>query len=156
MPSDDQDRQDPEALAAMRHMEDALVRTATGMTPYFHVNILRAGAREDGEETGPVARSTDRHWPLRAAFSDREFRTERFLADGEWAACFGHIEATHSGEFMGIAPTGKRVCIPFMDYWRVAQGRVPDNPVFLDIARVLRQLGGESEVMGVGIPARLH
>ena len=29
--------------------------------------------------------------------------------DGDWAACFGKIEGTHSGEFMGIKPTGKRV-----------------------------------------------
>ena len=28
---------------------------------------------------------------------------------GEWAAAFGRQEAIHSGEFMGIAPTGKKV-----------------------------------------------
>ena len=63
------------------------------------------------------------------------------MADGEWAACWGHIEATHSGTFMGIAPTGKRVRIPYMDFWRVADGRIADNPVSVDFAAVCAQLG---------------
>jgi hypothetical protein len=42
---------------------------------------------------------------------------------------------------MGIAPTGLRVRIPYMDFWRVADGRIADNPVFVDFAAVLHQLG---------------
>ena len=79
--------------------------------------------------------------PLRAAFTEREYKTEKFLADGEWASCFGHIEATHSGAFMGIPATGKRVKIPYMDFWRVEDGRIIDNPVSVDFAAVMAQLG---------------
>jgi predicted ester cyclase len=78
---------------------------------------------------------------LRAAFTDRVYLTEQMIADGDWAACFGHIEATHSGPFMGLAPTGKRVRIPYMDFWRIEDGRIADNPVFVDLADVLFQLG---------------
>ena len=42
---------------------------------------------------------------------------------------------------MGIAPTGKRVTIPYMDFWRVEDGRIADNPVSVDFASVLAQLG---------------
>ena len=38
---------------------------------------------------------------------------------GEWGAAFGRQEANHTGEFMGIAPTGKRVQIRYMDFWKV-------------------------------------
>jgi hypothetical protein len=54
---------------------------------------------------------------------------------------FGRIEATHSGEFMGIAPTGKRVKIPYMDFWKVTGGRIADNWVSVDFPAVLAQLG---------------
>ncbi len=47
--------------------------------------------------------------PFQAAFSDKVCIDEARLFMGEWAAAFGRQEATHSGEFMGIAPTGKRL-----------------------------------------------
>ena len=42
---------------------------------------------------------------------------------------------------MGIAPTGRRIRIPYMDFWRIEDGRIADNPVFVDLAEVLFQLG---------------
>ena len=56
-------------------------------------------------------------------------------------AAFGRQEATHSGEFMGIAPTGKRVEIRYMDFWKVQDGKIVDNWVMVDFPHVMRQLG---------------
>ena len=42
---------------------------------------------------------------------------------------------------MGIPATGKRVRIPYMDFWHVVDGRIADNPVFVDLASVCLQLG---------------
>jgi hypothetical protein len=42
---------------------------------------------------------------------------------------------------MGIAPTGRRVKIPYMDFWKVQDGRVIDNWVSVDFPQVLAQLG---------------
>jgi len=67
--------------------------------------------------------------------------TEHYMADGDWASCFGHIDALHTGTFMGIAATHKRVNIPYMDFWRIEDGRIADNPVSVDLAHVLFQLG---------------
>ena len=60
---------------------------------------------------------------------------------GEWAAAFGRQEATHSGEFMGVAPTGKQVEIRYMDFWKVVDGKIVDNWVMVDFPFVLAQLG---------------
>ena len=111
------------------------------MGRYFHEDFVWRGNRGCGTKKG--VEEFRRNWqlPFRAAFTDRDYRTEHFMADGEWAACFGHIEATHSGTFMGIAPTGKRITIPYMDFWRVKEGRIADNPVSVDFAAVLAQLG---------------
>jgi predicted ester cyclase len=36
----------------------------------------------------------------------------------------GTFEVTHSGEFLGVAPTGRRVCFDWIDMYRVADGRI--------------------------------
>jgi predicted ester cyclase len=79
--------------------------------------------------------------PFQAAFSDKVCIDEARLFMGEWAACFGRQEATHSGEFMGVAPTGKRVEIRYMDFWRVVDGKIVDNWVTVDFPHVMAQLG---------------
>ena len=79
--------------------------------------------------------------PFQAAFSDKVCIDEARLFMGEWAAAFGRQEATHSGDFMGIAATGKRVEIRYMDFWKVVDGKIVDNWVMVDFPSVLAQLG---------------
>jgi predicted ester cyclase len=43
---------------------------------------------------------------------------------GEWAAAFGRQEAVHSGEFMGLAPTGKAGRDPVHGF---LEGRAEDD-----------------------------
>jgi hypothetical protein len=42
---------------------------------------------------------------------------------------------------MGIAPTGKRVEIRYMDFWKVVDGKIVDNWVMVDFPHVMQQLG---------------
>jgi len=128
-------------LAAVHRMEAALAAGSDEMSAHFHEDFLWRGNAGCGTKRGLAAFRRNWQLPLRAAFSDRVYLTERFLADGDWAACFGRIEAVHSGTFMGIAATGQRVAIPYMDFWRVEDDRIKDNPVFVDFAAVLAQLG---------------
>ena len=79
--------------------------------------------------------------PFQAAFSDKVCVDEARLFDGQWGAAFGRQEATHSGDFMGIAPTGKRVEIRYMDFWKVVDGKIVDNWVTVDFAHVMQQRG---------------
>jgi predicted ester cyclase len=79
--------------------------------------------------------------PFQAAFSDKTCIDEARITQGEWCAAFGRQEAVHSGEFMGIAPTGKRVEIRYMDFWKVVDGKIVDNWVMVDFPSVMQQLG---------------
>ena len=79
--------------------------------------------------------------PFQAAFSEKVCVDEARLFMGEWAAAFGRQEAVHTGEFMGIRPTGKTVRIRYMDFWKVQDGKIVDNWVMVDFPDVLRQLG---------------
>lgn len=122
-------------------MEAALAANSNDMAAHFHEDFRWMGNTGCGTKQGLDAFRANWQLPLRAAFTDRTYVTERFIAEGDWVSCFGHIEGTHSGPFMGIAPTGKRVIIPYMDFWRIQEGRIKDNWVSVDFPHVLAQLG---------------
>lgn len=129
------------SLDAVKAMEQGLANNEMDMTKYFTEGFAWRGNQGCGTKNGIKEFQRNWQWPIRAAFTDRDYKTDHFMADGEWAACFGHIEGTHAGTFMGIAATGKRVRIPYMDFWRIEDGRIADNPVSVDFASVMMQLG---------------
>ena len=53
----------------------------------------------------------------------------------------GLQEATHSGDFMGIPASGKRIEIRYMDFWKVVDKKIVDNWVMVDFPHVMAQLG---------------
>lgn len=122
-------------------MERALGENSNDMAAHFHDDFHWYGNQGCGTKDGLQAFRDNWQLPLRAAFTDREYLTDRFICEGDWASCFGHIMGTHSGIFMGIPATGKRVKIPYMDFWKVEDGRIKDNWVSVDFAFVLAQLG---------------
>jgi len=112
-----------------------------GIGDFFHEGFRWFGNAGCGTKTG--LREFQDNWqrPFQAAFSDKVCIDEARLYMGEWAAAFGAQHAIHSGEFMGIAPTGKRVEIRYMDFWKVVDGKIVDNWVMVDFPHVMRQLG---------------
>lgn len=79
--------------------------------------------------------------PFQAAFSHKVCIDEARLYMGEWAAAFGRQEAVHSGQFMGVEATGRKVEIRYMDFWKVVDGKIQDNWVMVDFPHLLSQLG---------------
>ena len=112
-----------------------------GIGAFFAPDFRWMGNAGCGTKNG--LREFQDNWqrPFQAAFSDKVCVDEARLAQGEWMAAFGRQEATHSGEFMGIAPTGKRVEIRYMDFWKVVDDKIVDNWVMVDFPHVMRQLG---------------
>ena len=108
---------------------------------FFAEDFRWQGNQGCGTKTG--LREFQDNWqrPFQAAFSDKVCVDEARLYMGEWAAAFGRQEATHSGTFMGVAPTGKRVEIRYMDFWKVEDGKITENRVMVDFPHVLAQLG---------------
>jgi predicted ester cyclase len=112
-----------------------------GMGRFFAEGFHWRGNAGCGTKNG--LREFQDNWqkPFQAAFSDKECMDEARLAEGQWMAAFGHQTAIHSGEFMGIPPTGKRIEIRYMDFWKVVDGKIVDNWVMVDFPHVMRQLG---------------
>lgn len=133
--------QSQETLDVIHRMEAGLAGNSNAMTDHFTEDFRWMGNYGCGTKHG--LKEFRRNWqlPIRAAFTDRKYNTDKFLVDGEWAACFGHIDALHTGPFMGIAATNKRVKIPYMDFWLVRDGRIADNWVSVDFPSMLMQMG---------------
>lgn len=140
-PADALDSVSAQTLRVIQDMEHALAHNANNMGDYFHADFRWIGNFGCGAKEGLKAFRERWQLPLRAAFTERSYHTERFLAQGLWASCFGHIEATHSGPFMGVAPTGLRVRIPYMDFWELKDNKILNNWVSVDFPSVLQQLG---------------
>ena len=108
---------------------------------FFHRDFRWLGNFGCGEKNGLAEFQDNWQRPFQAAFSEKVCIDEARLFMGEWAAAFGRQEAVHSGEFFGIQPTGKRVEIRYMDFWKVVDGKIVDNWVMVDFPHVLNQLG---------------
>ena len=108
---------------------------------FFAERFRWMGTYGCGTKHGVKAFQDNWQRPFQAAFSDKVCIDEARLYMGEWAAAFGRQEATHSGAFMGVAATGKRVEIRYMDFWKVVDGKITDNWVMVDFPHVLAQLG---------------
>ena len=132
--------QSTKTLAAVKAMEEALSTNSNNMEKHFHKDFRWMGNNGCGTKKSLEEFRNNWQLPLRAAFSDRIYNTDKFLVDGEWASCFGHIDAVHSGEFMGIEPTNKRVKIHYTDFWEVKDGLIIDNWVTVDFPSILSQL----------------
>ena len=107
---------------------------------FFSQSFRWMGNQGCGQKDGLRAFQDNWQKPFQAAFSDKVCIDEARLYMGEWAAAFGRQEAIHSGTFMGVAATGKKVEIRYMDFWKVVDGKIVDNWVMVDFPYVLAQL----------------
>ena len=78
---------------------------------------------------------------LRAAFPDLQTTIEDIFADGEKVVVRFSVRGTHSGPFMGIAPTGREATWRGVNIYRVSGGRIRETWQLADGLGLLRQLG---------------
>jgi predicted ester cyclase len=85
----------------------------------------------------------------RSAFPDLQLRMLHLVEEGD--VCVGHglFEGTHEGDFMGVAPTGKRVSVPIADVVRFGDdGRAVEHWGVTDTGMMMQQLGVVPEPAG--------
>jgi predicted ester cyclase len=78
---------------------------------------------------------------FRAAFPDLNMTAGELIAEGDKVAYRLTVTATHTGEFMGIAPTGKRVTFTEMHIDQIAHGKLVRHDGDWDQLGMLQQLG---------------
>lgn len=130
-----------ESMEVVTNMTLALQDMSNKMEDHFHPEFRWMANTGCGNKNGLEEFRKNWQLPLRAAFTDRNYCEEARIAQGDWVSAFGYIDAIHSGEFMGIAPTGKRVKVHYTDFWKVKDGKIVDNWVTVDFPSILAQLG---------------
>jgi steroid delta-isomerase-like uncharacterized protein len=73
--------------------------------------------------------------------SDVRMDIEDTIAEGDRVVVRLTAHAVQSGEFMGMAPTGKAYSIPEIHIFRVADGRIAEHWGQADLLGMMRQLG---------------
>ena len=78
---------------------------------------------------------------LRAAFPDFHAEIHWQRADGDVVTTYKTYHGTHQGEFLGIAPTGRRVRFETVDAMRVTNGRITELWAVANLFSLMQQLG---------------
>jgi steroid delta-isomerase-like uncharacterized protein len=76
-----------------------------------------------------------------AAFPDEQTLFEDQIAEGDKVVDRMRSTATHTGEFQGIPPTGKRITVTGIWIERIADGRIVERWGEVDMLGVMQQLG---------------
>ena len=79
------------------------------------------------------------------AFPDLRLTVEDIFSTEDMVAARVAFRGTHRGEFQGIPPTGKEVAFSSMEFNRVADGKVEEHWVELDLLGLMQQLGAIPE-----------
>lgn len=87
--------------------------------------------------------------PLRRAFAAPQRRPDVFMAgrnevDGfgsVWVCSMGHLLGLFDAPWLGIPPTGKMAFLRYVEFHRVADGRIAETALFCDILGVMQQAG---------------
>lgn len=76
-----------------------------------------------------------------ASFSDQHYTIEDQIAEEDRVATRVTWRATHSGDFQGVAPTGKQVAISGIAISRIKDGKIVERWLDMDGMGLMQQLG---------------
>lgn len=85
---------------------------------------------------------------LRTAFPDLEVTPEHTTATEDDVALAYTITGTHEGDFLGVAPTGRKVTARGVQIGRFENGRLAERWGSSDQLAILQQIGAEPQTGG--------
>jgi predicted ester cyclase len=115
----------------------------TGKDGAWHDDMLWYGPAGIGATYRWDGFVKDHRAPFLDAFPNRnKGETICSLGDGNYAAICGFgMPMVHSGDYLGLEATGRSVHLPVMDFYRIEDGKLIENWVFLDYVDMFTQLG---------------
>jgi len=76
-----------------------------------------------------------------SAFPDLKFKPVNIISDGNYVSSQYEITATHTGDFMGMPPTGRQVKFRGITQLRIEKGLCAEAWTVLDQMALMQQLG---------------
>jgi predicted ester cyclase len=80
-----------------------------------------------------------------ASFSDSWFTIETIIAEDDLVAIHYNWRATHCGEYLGVAATGKQVTETGTRFYRIIEGKIVEMWGDENVLGLLQQLGSEPQ-----------
>ena len=117
------------------------------MVKHWHPNFMWYGPAGIGSTRGLRGFEDYHQIPFLVAFPDRGGSEQGHfirIGDGYFAVTggWGYLQATHSGgELFGLPPTGKRIKMRVMDFYRCDDETIVENWVPMDVPHILLQMG---------------
>lgn len=78
---------------------------------------------------------------MRTAYPDMKFAVNDIIVEKDKAAVLFTFTGTNTGEFMGMAPTGKSVNVQGIDYLLFKDGKCIEHWGYIDESKMMQQLG---------------
>lgn len=75
------------------------------------------------------------------AFPKYELVADDFICEDDKVAIRARVKGTHSGDLMGIPPTGKTIEVPLSVIYQVKDNKVTNGWLFIDQMELMQQLG---------------
>ena len=76
------------------------------------------------------------------AFPDYSVNVENMVVEGDFVAYRVNVTGTHTGEWQGIAPTGKKINISNAYFAKVLDGKIAEAWAVLELPLLEQQLNG--------------
>jgi len=120
--------------------------TAMRLEEFWHPKMSWYGPAAIGMCRGIEGFRNGHQIPFLRALPDRKGRVSggHFFAEGPYVAFTGWpgMNMTVSGDgWLGINPTGQKITMRSLDFWRVENGLIRENWVLVDMLHVWHQLG---------------
>ena len=116
---------------------------------FWHPNMMWYGPAGIGTSRGLKGFQDVHQRPFLNAFPDRMGGDHKArIGEGAYVASTGwpSVRATHLGPWQGCPPTGRKIGMRVMDFWRREDNLLRENWVFIDMIDLLLQM--DVDVMG--------
>lgn len=118
--------------------------SSMGMADFFHPDVHWYGPGGIGA-CYSLAEFEDHHQrPWLIAYPDRQVQDlDALIAEGHYSGAPGWagVRATHTGEYLGVDPTGNTIEFNGLDWWKRDGDRYVENWVFVDMVHLFDQFG---------------
>ena len=78
---------------------------------------------------------------MRGGFPDIQWTLEEMVAEGDKVAARFMMRGTHQGTFFGVPPSGKKIAVQAMNFYRLSDGKFVEERGQPDMLGLLQQIG---------------
>ena len=111
---------------------------------FDNVRKLMAGNHQFHNPMTPAPIGTEEHIGMMQMMTgafEGGHHIERLVEENGWVAAYGYWKGKHTGEFNGVAATGKEVKFSWADFFQLQDGKVANEYFEMNPMSIMTQIG---------------